>query len=170
MWIGSFLNNLSLRFRKKELVNRDKLKSLALKLQLTFSELNHAKKEGLIALAASIFYYWADILTLYFSFLVFGYHPNIFLIIFGFTISSILSVISAIPYVPGVVEGALAIVFVKLGFPANISLLAVILFRIFSYWLPMPLGIASYLDFRRGLKNQQVENNINNDKLQNKTL
>jgi uncharacterized protein (TIRG00374 family) len=81
--------------------------------------------------------------------LVFGYHPNIFLIIFGFTVSSILSYLTSIPYIPGVVESSLVMIFVKLGFPAHISLMASLLFRIFSYWFPMPIGLVSYLDFKK---------------------
>lgn len=146
------VNAVSLKLRKKELVQREAIDNFINKLQITFAELRAAKKVGILAILAATLYYWADIITVYFSFWVFGYHPNIFLLIFGFTLSSILSLLTAIPFLPGVTESSMALIFVKLGFPAGPALLASILFRIVSYWLPMPLGIASYFDFRRETK------------------
>lgn len=148
--IGMLANRFSLKFRKKELVSRERLHNSFANLELTFRELKSARKAVFYAIGASFLYYFFDILTIYVSFLVFGFRPNIFVIIFGFTVSSILAFVTAIPYVPGVIESSLALVFVQLGYPANISLLASLLFRIFSYWLPMPFGLVSYLDFRRG--------------------
>jgi glycosyltransferase 2 family protein len=145
-------NKLSLKFRKKEFVPKSRMREFSLSWEKTFNALRASKKEFFFALGIAFLYYLFDILTIYFSFLVFGFRPGIFLVIFGFTISSFLSFLTAIPYVPGVMESSLAIVFVKLGFPANVSLLAALLFRIFSYWLPMPFGLASYLDFRRDSK------------------
>jgi uncharacterized protein (TIRG00374 family) len=149
---GKIANKLSLKFRKKEFVSRERLSGFISNLEKTFLALRSSKKEFIFALGISFLYYFCDIMTIYFSFLVFGLHINIFVIIFGFTVSTVLSFMTAVPYLPGVVESSLALVFVKLGYPANISLLASLLFRIFSYWLPMPFGLASYFNFRKGSK------------------
>jgi glycosyltransferase 2 family protein len=142
-------NKLFAKLFKRKPISKERLQDFNLKFGQTFSELKSSKKDFLFALCASFLYYLFDILTVYFAFLVFGFHPNIFLVIFGFTISSVLSYLTSIPYIPGVVESSLVMVFVKLGFPANVSILASFLFRLFSYWFPMPIGLISYLDFRR---------------------
>jgi uncharacterized protein (TIRG00374 family) len=92
----------------------------------------------------SFLFYIGDILTLYFSFLVFGFHPNLILLTFGYTISLVLTVFTLMPGAPGVMEASLMMVFIKLGFPAHIVLFSSLLFRIFSYWLPLPFGIVSW--------------------------
>jgi uncharacterized protein (TIRG00374 family) len=143
------VNGFSVKFLKKEIISREKLRIFISNLKGTFFRLKSGKKDFFFALFSSFIFYLSDILTIYFAFVVFGFKPNIFLVIFGFTISFVLSFLTSIPYIPGIVESSLAVVFVNLGFPANVSILAALLFRLFSYWLPMPFGLTSYLDLRR---------------------
>jgi uncharacterized protein (TIRG00374 family) len=154
-------NKFLVKFFKQKPVTKERLHSFNLKLTETFSEMKSSKRDFFFAACAAMVYYLSDIVTVYFAFLVFGFHANIFLIIFAFTVSSILSYMTSIPYIPGVVESSLVMMFVKVGFPAHISLMAALLFRIFSYWFPMPIGLVSYLDFRRESansgKNQENE-------------
>jgi uncharacterized protein (TIRG00374 family) len=70
-------------------------------------------------------------------------------LIFGYTVSLVLTIASLAPETPGVVEGSMAIVFSGLGFPAHITVLSILLFRIFSYWLPLPLGIVAYFKMKK---------------------
>jgi uncharacterized protein (TIRG00374 family) len=95
-------------------------------------------------LFSSFLFYLGDVLTFYFSFLVFGFQPNFALLIFGYSISLVLTAFTLMPGAPGVMETSLVVVFVKLGFPVQIVLFASLLFRFFSYWLPLPVGIFSY--------------------------
>lgn len=108
-------------------------------------------------LFSSFLFYLGDILTLYFSFLVFGYRPNLALLIFGYTLSLVLTLFTLIPGIPGVMEASLMVVFIKIGLPAHIVLFASLLFRIFSYWLPLPIGVFSYWRLK---KNNIERNNI----------
>lgn len=101
------------------------------------------------ALLYAFLFYIGDILTLYFSFLVFGYHPNPVLLVFGYTISLVLTLFTLMPGTPGVMEASLVFVFIKAGFPADVALFASLLFRIFSYWLPLPVGVVSYWRLRK---------------------
>jgi uncharacterized protein (TIRG00374 family) len=60
-------------------------------------------------------------------------------------------VLAAIPITPGglgVVEVTLATALVSFGTPAGVAGLAVATYRLVSYWLPIPLGAASYLSLR----------------------
>lgn len=96
------------------------------------------------ALFSSLLFYLGDIITLYFAFLVFGFRPNPALLIFGYTLSLVLTLFTLMPGTPGIMEASLMVVFIKLGLPAHIVLLAALLFRFFSYWLPLPVAIISY--------------------------
>jgi uncharacterized protein (TIRG00374 family) len=98
---------------------------------------------------SSLIYYFSNVATLYFSFLVFGFHPNPVMIIFGYMISLILSVLTFAPEIPGVVESSLVLVFLGLGFPAHIALFSSLLFRFFSFWLPLPVGIITYFTIKK---------------------
>jgi len=108
-------------------------------------------------LFSSFLFYFGDILTLYFSFLVFGYHPNLALLIFGYTISLILTLFTFIPGTPGIMEASLLVVFIKIGLPVHVVLFSSLLFRLFSYWLPLPIGVFFYWRLK---KNSTERNNI----------
>lgn len=99
------------------------------------------KKKALLALLFSTSYYLATVALLYCSFLVFGYRPNFMVIIFGYVLAMILSLMTFAPEVPGVMDSSLAATFLLLGLPAQQSIFAVLLFRIFTFWLFIPLGI-----------------------------
>lgn len=100
-------------------------------------------------LFSSFLFYFGDIFTLYFAFLIFGFHPNFIVLILGYTVSLALTVAALVPGAPGVMEASLMLVFIKLGFPADIVLFASILFRIFTYWLPLPAGIFAYWKLKK---------------------
>jgi len=108
-------------------------------------------------LLSSLLFYLGDIFTLYFSFMVFGYQPNLALLIFGYTISLVLALFTLIPGTPGVMEASLMVVFIKIGLPVHIVFFASLLFRIFTYWLPLPISVFSYWRLR---KNNIERNNI----------
>jgi uncharacterized protein (TIRG00374 family) len=60
-------------------------------------------------------------------------------------------VLAAIPITPGglgVVETTLTVALVGFGTPASVAGLGVATYRLVSFWLPIPLGAASYLTLR----------------------
>lgn len=57
------------------------------------------------------------------------------------------NVAAALPITPGglgVVEGVLVPTLVAFGTPADIAVLAVVAYRLASFWVPIPIGFASY--------------------------
>lgn len=138
-----------LLFKKPQLIDPTKpayfIKSFHNNLQI----FKDNKLKILEALLAAILFYIADVATLYFSFLVFGYSPDLSLLIFGFTLALAFAFLTFIPESPGVMEASFAGAFIALGFPAHIALLASILFRIFSFWLPLPFAIVFYFNVRQ---------------------
>lgn len=113
-----------------------------------FNFLSQNKKKIPRLLFFSSLYYSGDILTLYFAFLVFGSHPNLALLILGYTISSVLTLATMMPGAPGITEASMAIVFVKFGLPAHVVLFSVLLYRIFAYWIPLPFGAFFYFSLK----------------------
>ena len=100
------------------------------------------------ALGAVLF--WAgDILCLYFSLLGFGYRAHLPIVIFAYSAAKILALITFIPGGLGIVEGSLALIFIGFGVPASTALAAVLIFRFISFWIPVPIGLASFIHLRR---------------------
>jgi uncharacterized protein (TIRG00374 family) len=57
------------------------------------------------------------------------------------------NVAAALPITPGglgVVEGVLVPTLVAFGTPAAVAVLAVVAYRLVSFWVPIPVGFASY--------------------------
>lgn len=143
------LNALGWRLFKRPLLGPEKtarviqeaLRDLDLLLKHPFKTLQ--------ALLLSVLFYLVNLTTLYFSFYVFGFQANISLLVLGFTASSILSLLSFFPEMPGVMEASLITVFVSLGFPAHVTLLAALLYRLVTYWLPLPLGF--FVFYKNGI-------------------
>lgn len=135
-------------FHKKSLFISELFKKFISDFCQCFSFLWRNKKKIPLALFFSLLFYFGDIFTLYFSFLVFGFKPNFPLLIFGYTLSLVLTLLSLVPGAPGIMEASLIVIFIKLGFPAHVVLFSSLLYRLFSYWLPLPIGIFSYFTFK----------------------
>lgn len=61
-------------------------------------------------------------------------------------------VLSAIPISPGglgIVEGVLVPTLVGFGSPRGVAVLGVVAYRLVNFWLPIPVGAASYLSVKR---------------------
>lgn len=143
------LNILGTLIRKKEFVNPLKLRSFVMHLADTTEVLGTNKLKILKALFASFLFYVADIATLYFSFLVFGFRPPLAILVFGFIISTAIALFTLMPETPGIMETSLTVVFVALQFPPHVALLASLLFRLFTFWVPLALGIGVYIKLKK---------------------
>ncbi len=111
--------------------------------------LRSKKALTLRALGLSALYYLDNVVVLYFSFIVFHYHPNFLVVALGFNFSTILALITLVPEVPGVTEASMALVFVAFGYPVHIAVLTSILYRFVSYWILLPLGAHSYYKLKQ---------------------
>lgn len=83
-----------------------------------------------------------DALGLYFAYLAVGYEiaPGTALLIF--IVSTSVSTLAAVPGGIGVMETTLALMSTALGVPLPIAVSAALLFRVISFWLPIPAGYA----------------------------
>ena len=77
------------------------------------------------------------ILILYTSFLTVRYPIEFAQVIVGFSVGTVLSFASLIPGGLGVMEGSMAAVFSSMGVPFETAVVAVLIFRVAYYLLPL---------------------------------
>jgi uncharacterized protein (TIRG00374 family) len=153
--IIKFLNKLSNFFRKRDLMDPERVRRGIPRLYDTFRTLENHYNQLPLAFLASILFYLGNIFTLYFSFVVFGHKLNFFHIVFGYSLSLLLSALTLVPQTPGVMLASLSLIFTALGVPAHIVVLSGTLYRLFSYWLPFIVGIFSMINMRRELRRME---------------
>jgi uncharacterized membrane protein YbhN (UPF0104 family) len=93
--------------------------------------------------------YWAfDIGTLWASFHAFGPAPSVGVLVLGYLIGTLGSVIP-LPGGIGGVEGAMIGAFLAFGVDPGLAVLAVLAYRTISYWLPTLPGLVAYVRLRQ---------------------
>lgn len=112
---------------------------------------NVAKNKILLvkATAAVIIYYIANIASLYFCFLAFKLSPNVAIVTFAYLLSLIASFVTLAPAGIGTQEATMILVFLQFGISPAIAAAAVLIFRIFAFWLPIPAGLLAYLSLKK---------------------
>ncbi len=91
----------------------------------------------------------SDAVALYFAYRAIGYAiaPGAALLIF--IVSTSVATLAAVPGQIGVMETALALLSTALGVPLPVAVSASLLFRLISFWLPIPFGYAFAWNLRR---------------------
>jgi uncharacterized membrane protein YbhN (UPF0104 family) len=90
-----------------------------------------------------------DWLTLLTALAAVGQHPRPTLVLLAFCAAQLLAQIPVTPGGLGFVEAGLTATLALCGVPAGDAVLATFAYRLFTYWLPLPLGLAGALLFRR---------------------
>lgn len=104
------------------------------------------------AIVAAFIYYGANILTLTFTFLAFGYTPSLAVVVVAYSISLAVGTLSLAPAGVGATEATMILVLAQFGVPPALAVAITLLFRVISFWFPIPLGAISYLSLRRYLR------------------
>ncbi len=134
------------RFQKIEL---EKVPPLVDKIYQATSILAQNRRLQISAVLGALFFWFGDIFCLYFAFLGFGFKPHLAIVIFTYAIARILSTISFIPGGVGISEASMGLIFIGFGIPAPTALAAVLIFRLLSFWLPIPVGLSSFLSLQK---------------------
>lgn len=82
----------------------------------------------------------ADGLSIYALFHGLGLQLSITTVLTGLLLTKIVSLLPVSPGALLIYESSMAFFFMKLGAPLGISILVTLLYRVFSFWLPIPLG------------------------------
>jgi uncharacterized protein (TIRG00374 family) len=98
-----------------------------------------------------------DFLALYVSLLAVGSHVDPVLVLLAFVAGSALAMIPITPGGLGFVEAGLTGVLTLAGVTPDQAVLAVLLYRLFSYWLPLPAGLVASIMFRHRHRDAAVE-------------
>lgn len=101
------------------------------------------------ALAASVANWGFDYLALAAALVFLDTNPRFSVVLLAYAAAAVLAMIPITPGGLGFVEAGLASLLVVAGVPAADALLATLAYRIVSYWLPLPAGLAAWFVFRR---------------------
>ncbi|MEI6700399.1 MAG: YbhN family protein [Actinomycetota bacterium] len=91
-----------------------------------------------------------DALSLWIFVWAFGVAMNPVDLLVAYGLANILAVIPVTPGGLGVIEGVLIPTLVGFHVPNGVAVFAVLAYRLFNFWLPIPIGGASYLSLRIG--------------------
>jgi len=84
-----------------------------------------------------------DMLTLYLLFMATGQAVSVGVFLAGYGLTFLLSKVAYLfPGGIGVVESGMTAIYTSLGVPASISVVVVLSYRLFSFWIPILLGFA----------------------------
>ena len=104
-----------------------------------------ADKRKLIApFVYSALFNFFHYLTIYLIFLSFSFPVSIEKIICGASIAGLISFVTFLPGGFGVYETSMAMTYYNLGVPLNLAILVTLIFRLFSLWAPIPVGLFLY--------------------------
>lgn len=107
------------------------------------------KRFSALALLAGLLYWLGDITCFFFVFLSFGYLINFGTLIFSYTLSTLAGMISLIPGGLGVTEGSLGLLFNSFSVPLSVAVMSILVFRLLSFWIWIPIGFVSYITMAR---------------------
>jgi len=83
----------------------------------------------------------ATIMILHSAFWIIGAPVALSIVIVGFSIGIVLSFVSFVPGGLGIMEGSMAAIFVSLAVPLESAVVAVLIFRIAYYFMPMVISV-----------------------------
>lgn len=104
---------------------------------------------------AGIIYYLSNIASLIFSFLTFGILPPISVIIFAYASSLIFSKITLAPAGIGAAEASLILIFLEAKIDPTIAVGATLIYRLISFWFPIPAGFFSFYSLKKETKSTE---------------
>lgn len=98
-----------------------------------------------------------DILTLYYFFLAFKYpiYPGTLIAVYA--IGFLFALVSITPNGIGIVEATMIVVLTNLSVPVELAAIAVLGYRLFTFWIPFALGFGAFRIYQKD-KIIQIEN------------
>lgn len=146
------LINLFLGKSKKYFFGETKSEEIFEDLYKGIGMFGKKKRNSVMAIFATLLYWLGDVVCLYFVFLSFGFKIGWGVLIFGYGVSTLAGLVSTIPGGLGVVESSMGLIYSGLGIPTSLVLMSILVFRLFSFWIWIPIGLISYLTLRRDLR------------------
>jgi len=123
-----------------------------------FEFLKNQKQHLFQPLIFQILIFFADALTILFLFYGFNFSIGFLTILAGFVLTKIIAMISFSPGGLVFFEGAMLLFYSAFGIPGQLVLIVTLMFRILSFWLPLPFGLFYYRQFAKS-DNQTILQN-----------
>lgn len=117
-----------------------------------------SRKDALVgAIVWAVLNWLLDAASLFVFVAAFGHvvNPDGLLVAYGLA-----NVLAAIPITPGglgVIEAALTALLVGFGTPRGVATLGVVVYRLFNFWAPIPLGGLAYLSLQASRHQKKLE-------------
>ena len=146
VWLGDVIERAANAVRR----HHEPIRELGQRLLVERNEIRATiGSRWLEAVASAVgrwaFEYFALLLTLY----AIGANPNPWVALLAFVAASVLGMIPLTPGGLGFVEAGLTALLVLSGITPGEAVLATLVFRLVSFWLPMPIGLVAAGVFRR---------------------
>ena len=106
-------------------------------------------KRGALALAGSIGFWAANIAALWASFKAFDVHVTLGVVVQGYFVGMVANLIPGAPGGVGTVDAGMIGAYVLFGLPGASVFAAVLVYRLFAFWLPVLPGFIAFLQLRR---------------------
>jgi putative heme transporter len=106
-------------------------------------------RRGALAISGAVGYWGAQIATLWASFEAFGGHVPVAVLVQGFFVGMAANLVPSPAGGVGAVDAGMIAAFLLFGLPAALVFPAVLIFRVMSFWLPIPPGVVAYFQLRR---------------------
>lgn len=160
--VANFLNRIYKKIFKKDLATNERIDTIIEDMHTGLQYLDHQRSKNWYAFGGSLINWLGDILCLGLVFLALGYQIHLGVLAFAYCIANILSIISWIPGGLGVVEGSLGLIFISFGVPADLAWIAVLIYRLISFWLPIPAGMYSFFSLMRKVRTKEFKSENGN--------
>jgi uncharacterized protein (TIRG00374 family) len=116
----------------------------------------HPSRGGLAVLGAAGF--WAaSIGVLWASFHAFGVHVPLAVVVQGFFLGMVANLFPLAPAGVGAVDAGMIGAFVLFGIPEETVFPAILIFRLVSFWMPIPPGIVAFFQLRNTVHRWETE-------------
>jgi uncharacterized protein (TIRG00374 family) len=116
----------------------------------------HPRKGGLAVLGAAGF--WAfNIGVLWASFHSLGIHVPLAVVVQGFFLGMVANLFPLAPAGVGAVDAGMIGAFVLFGLPEETVFPAILIFRLVSFWMPIPPGVVAFFQLRNTVRRWEVD-------------
>ncbi len=116
----------------------------------------HPSRGGLAVIGAAGF--WAfSIAVLWASFHAFGVHVPLAVVVQGYFLGMVANLFPLAPAGVGAVDAGMIGAFVLFGFPSETVFPAILIFRLVSFWMPIPPGIFAFFQLRNTVHRWEEE-------------
>ncbi len=128
------------------------LLAIAARLEEDWQRVSSVKANVWKSFPPSYLMHALDVLTVYLLFPAFGVHAHVGVVTAGCAVAWLLSLASMVPSGLGVFEVSLPLIFKSYGLPFETAVVVTVAYRLISFWLPIPAGLAAIAWHARHLK------------------